>query len=308
MTTAARIDRIDHIDGAGAVLWQSDDDGEIRIAVIHRPRYDDWSLPKGKVDPGESHIQAAHREVLEETGVKAIFGPEVGTVDYEVDGITKEVRYWLAKASVYNAATPNPEEVDQIEWLPIADAIAKLSNSDDREIVRIAEEFGFGSTALILLRHAKALKREFWDGDDGDRPLEHVGQIQAARMPAIYAPYAIEKIYSSDAIRCIQTIEVMAAEYGITPIFASEISEFGFEKNSEKSLDYALHVMNENKTSVMCSHNPVLPKLVKKLIGKKNFKRISAELKPGDSFVLHHRNGEVIAVDWTPAPKSEKSE
>jgi 8-oxo-dGTP diphosphatase len=159
-----------------------------------------------------------------------------------------------------------------------------------------------------LLRHAKALKRDLWDGDDGDRPLEHVGQIQAARMPAIYAPYAIEKIYSSDAIRCIQTIEVMAAEYGITPIFASEISEFGFEKNSEKSLDYALHVMNENKTSVMCSHNPVLPKLVKKLIGKKNFKRISAELKPGDSFVLHHRNGEVIAVDWTPAPKSEKSE
>jgi 8-oxo-dGTP diphosphatase len=66
--------------------------------------------------------------------------------------------------------------------------------------------------------------------------------------------------------------------------------------------------MNENKTSVMCSHNPVLPKLVKKLIGKKNFKRISAELKPGDSFVLHHRNGEVIAVDWTPAPRSEKSE
>ena len=100
----------------------------------------------------------------------------------------------------------------------------------------------------------------------------------------------------------------MSAEYGITPIFASEISEVGFEKNSEKSLDYALHVMNENKTSVMCSHNPVLPKLVKKLIGKKNFKRISAELKPGDSFVLHHRNGEVIAVDWTPAPRSEKSE
>ena len=109
MTTA---DRVDRIDGAGAVLWQFVDGGDIRIAIIHRPRYDDWSLPKGKVDPGESHIQAAYREVLEETGVKAIFGPEVGTVDYEVDGITKEVLYWLAQASVYNASTPNPEEVD----------------------------------------------------------------------------------------------------------------------------------------------------------------------------------------------------
>ena len=297
----------ERIDGAGAVLWQVIDDGDVRIAIIHRPRYDDWSLPKGGVDAGESHIQAAFREVLEETGVKAIFGPEIGTVDYEVNGVTKEVRYWLAEADQFNAATPNPEEVDAIEWLSISDAINKLSNSDDREIVRMAEEFGFGSTPLVLLRHAKALKRDLWDGDDGDRPLEHVGQIQAAKIPGIYAPYAIEKIYSSDAIRCVQTIEAMAAEYGITPIYSSEISEFGFEKDSERALDYALSVMLSDKPSVMCSHNPVLPKLVKKLIGKKNFKRLSAELKPGDSFVLHHRSGDVIAVDWTPAPKVEKS-
>ena len=294
-------------EGAGAVLWQAIDDGDVRIAIIHRPRYDDWSLPKGGVDAGESHIQAAFREVLEETGVKAIFGPEIGTVDYEVNGVTKEVRYWLAEADQFNAATPNPEEVDAIEWLSISDAINKLSNSDDREIVRMAEEFGFGSTPLVLLSHAKALKRDLWDGDDGDRPLEHVGQIQAAKIPGIYAPYAIEKIYSSDAIRCVQTIEAMAAEYGITPIYSSEISEFGFEKDSERALDYALSVMLSDKPSVMCSHNPVLPKLVKKLIGKKNFKRLSAELKPGDSFVLHHRSGDVIAVDWTPAPKVEKS-
>lgn len=299
---------VDRIDGAGAVLWQSMEDGVVQIAVIHRPRYDDWSLPKGKVDPGESHIQAAYREVLEETGVKAHFGPEIGTVDYEVEGVTKEVRYWLAEAVEYRAATPNPEEVDEIQWLSINDAIAKLSNSDDREIVRIAEEFGFGSTPLILLRHTKALKRELWDGDDGDRPLEHVGQIQAAHIPALYSAYGIEKIYSSDAIRCVQTIEPMAAEYGLTPVYSSEISEFGFEKNHDRALDYALNVMNEGKNSVLCSHNPVLPKLVKKLIGKKNFKRLSAELKPGDSFVLHHRKGEVIAVDWTPAPKIEKSE
>ena len=298
---------VDRIEGAGAVLWQSVDDGDVMIAIIHRPRYDDWSLPKGGVDQGESHIQAAFREVLEETGVKAIFGPEIGTVDYEVNGVTKEVRYWLAEADQFNAATPNPEEVDAIEWVSISNAIEKLSNSDDREIVRMAGEFGFGSTPLVLLRHTKALKRDLWDGDDGDRPLEHVGQIQAAKIPAIYAPYAIEKIYSSDAIRCVQTIEAMAAEYGITPIYSSEISEFGFEKDSEKALDYALSVMLSNKSSVMCSHNPVLPKLVKKLIGKKNFKRLSAELKPGDSFVLHHRDGEVIAVDWTPAPKVEKS-
>jgi 8-oxo-dGTP diphosphatase len=301
MTTA------DRIQGAGAVLWQSIDDSGVKIALIHRPKYDDWSFPKGGVDAGESHIQAAFREVLEETGVKAIFGPEIGTVDYEVNGVTKEVRYWLAEADQFNAATPNPEEVDAIEWLSISDAINKLSNNDDREILAMAEEFGFGSTPLVLLRHTKALKRDLWDGDDGDRPLEHVGQIQAAKIPAIYAPYAIEKIYSSDAIRCVQTIEVMAAEYGITPIYSSEISEFGFQKDSEKALDYALSVMLSNKPSVMCSHNPVLPKLVKKLIGKKNFKRLSAELKPGDSFVVHHRNGEVIAVDWTPAPKVEKS-
>ena len=102
------------IQAAGAVLWRKDRNSEIEIAIIHRPKYDDWSLPKGKVEPGESHISAGYREIQEETGYESIFGPEIGTVVYNLEGAPKEVRYWAA-AATEQTGKPNPEEVDQGE-------------------------------------------------------------------------------------------------------------------------------------------------------------------------------------------------
>ena len=289
------------IQAAGAVLWRNSDTSQLEIAVIHRPRYDDWSLPKGKVESGESHISAGYREIQEETGYESTFGPEIGTVVYKLEGAPKEVRYWAAAATV-KTGTPNPQEVDEVLWLEPKKAKEKLSNKDDRAIVDFFLEFGVDTFPIILLRHAKALKRTEWDGDDGDRPLEHRGQLQAKRLLPIYLPYGISEVHTSDALRCIETIDLMARLLEKTPIFSADLSEYGYAKDREAPLDYIQNLMDRGIPAIVCSHNPIIPKLVKKLVGKKYFKSMDRELEPAQAIVLHCRAGEVIACDWIDEP------
>ncbi len=287
---------------AGAVLWRFGAKKKVEIALIHRPRYDDWSLPKGKLDPNETMIGCAHREVMEETGYSALFGPEIGHVTYVVDGVTKLAKYWSAQAVGEATGKPNPQEVDEILWLSPTEAREKLTLDDDRSIVDFFLEFGTGTTPLVLLRHAKAIKREDWDGDDGDRPLANIGQIQAKRLLSKYLPYGIQVVHSSDAMRCIETIEPMTRALNMHPIFSADLGEYRFAKDKEAALDYAQDLMDSGVSAIICSHNPILPKLLKKLIGKKNFKELGQELKPAEAWVLHHRDGEIIAIDWVSAP------
>jgi len=289
------------IQAAGAVLWRKSDISQLEIAVIHRPRYDDWSLPKGKVESGESHISAGYREIQEETGYESTFGPEIGTVVYKLEGSPKEVRYWAAAATI-KTGTPNPKEVDEVLWLAPDKAKEKLTNKDDRAIVDFFLDFGVDTFPIILLRHAKALKRTEWDGDDGDRPLEHRGQLQAKRLLPIYLPYGISEVHTSDALRCIETIDLMARLIEKTPIFSADLSEYGYAKDKEAPLDYVQDLMDRGAPAIICSHNPIIPKLVKKLVGKKYFKSMDRELEPAQAIVLHCRAGEVIACDWIDEP------
>jgi 8-oxo-dGTP diphosphatase len=290
------------IQAAGAVLWRKNSESNTEIAVIHRPRYDDWSLPKGKVENNESHIATAYREVLEETGYTSTFGPEIGVVIYKLEGAPKEVRYWAAQASDIQEGSPNPEEVDKLEWLSPKDAKERLTNKDDRKIVDYFLEFGTDTFPIILLRHAKALKRTEWSGDDGDRPLEHKGQLQAKRLLPIYLPYLVKEVHTSDALRCTETVDPMTRALDITPIYSADLSEYGYEKDKEVSLDYIQDLMDRGIPALVCSHNPIIPKLVKKLVGKKYFKSMDRELEPAQAIILHCRAGEVIACDWIDEP------
>lgn len=293
---------IESIPAAGAVLWRRDADGQLVVAIVHRPRYDDWSLPKGKVEEGESLIACAYREVLEETGVTPIFGPELGQTVYDVEGVPKVVRYWAAKASEVAYGVPNPDEVDVMEWLSPKAARKKLTLKDDRSILDFFLDFGPDTTPLVLLRHAKAVKRSEWDGDDGDRPLDVYGQTQAKRLLPTFLPFAISEIHSSDAIRCMETVEPMARALDLHTVVASDLSEYRHETHKESALDYAQGLMDSGKSAIICSHNPILPKLLKKLIGKKNFKDLDRKLEPGEAWILHHRDGEIVAIDWAPDP------
>ena len=291
------------IQAAGAVLWRYSESKKIEIALVHRPRYDDWSLPKGKVEEKESHIACAYREVSEETGFKAVFGPEIGTATYKVPEGKKVVRYWSAQAIGDAEGSVDANEIDEILWLEVKEAKKKLTLDDDREIVNFFIEFGVGTTPLVLLRHAKALKRTDWDGEDSDRPLDNLGQLQAKRLLPQFYPYNISEIHSSDAYRCMQTVEDLSRVLELSCIVGLDLSEDVFSKDKEAALDYVSSLMNKNKNVLICSHNPILPKVLKKLVGKKYFKELDSKLEPAEAWVIHHRDGEVVSVDWVEAPK-----
>ncbi len=118
---------------AGAVLWRPASDG-VEICAVHRPAYDDWSLPKGKLDAGESFEEAALREVWEEAGLRCRLGRELAPVRYAVKGRPKVVRYWVMEVVEDAGFAPN-DEVDEVRWLPIAEAEALLTYAHDQELV-----------------------------------------------------------------------------------------------------------------------------------------------------------------------------
>ncbi|WP_435132609.1 NUDIX hydrolase [Actinacidiphila sp. bgisy144] len=126
------------VQAAGTVLWRHAAHGAgVEIALVHRPRYDDWSLPKGKLKRGEDHAAAAVRETLEETGVACVLGTPLPASYYWTAGRPKEVRYWAAQAP--SAATAPPfspnDEVDRIAWLPPDAARRRLTHDRDRALI-----------------------------------------------------------------------------------------------------------------------------------------------------------------------------
>jgi 8-oxo-dGTP diphosphatase len=127
------------VKASGGVVWRRDG-GRVEVVVVHRPRYDDWSLPKGKLDPGESWEAAALREVQEEVGLRCRLGDELPPVAYEDHkGRAKAVRYWLMEPSAEAAFEPN-DEVDDMRWLEADEAVALLSYPRDAELVGAALE------------------------------------------------------------------------------------------------------------------------------------------------------------------------
>ncbi|MFJ5843160.1 NUDIX hydrolase [Streptomyces shenzhenensis] len=122
------------VQAAGCVLWRrSPVDGQVEICLVHRPKYDDWSHPKGKLKRGEEALAGALREVAEETGYAAAPGAELPTLHYPANGRPKQVRYWAAEAAAGGFA-PN-DEVDRILWLAPAAARDRLTQPRDRDLV-----------------------------------------------------------------------------------------------------------------------------------------------------------------------------
>lgn len=164
------------IHAAGTVPWRVND-GTLEVALVHRPRYDDWSWSKGKLEPAEAWPVAAYRETAEETGLEVRLGMPLPPTTYRVldrDGIpaTKRVRYWAAEVTGGHGQLEH--EIDAVAWLDSVSAHARLDYSHDREQLRAlvrAHQRGVLTTwPLVIVRHALALPRHSWKGPDWKRP------------------------------------------------------------------------------------------------------------------------------------------
>ena len=213
---------------AGAFVWR-ENGKHLEVLLVHRPRYDDWSIPKGKVDPCESVRTCAVREVAEETGVQIILGQPLSRVRYTIgSGARKEVHYWAARVAPDSSAavaaraavTPaSAKEIDAVEWLRVGQARKRLTYSYDRnllgELVDLWEDGKLDTWTLVLVRHARAVKRSVWnrpkkrtaEQDEATRPLtgDH-GRARARALAPILAAYGVGRAISSPWKRCCDTM------------------------------------------------------------------------------------------------------
>jgi 8-oxo-dGTP diphosphatase len=266
------------------------------VLLVHRPRYDDWSFPKGKLDPGEDAAVAAVREVHEETGLTIRLTRPLPMTLYPNGGRMKRVHYWVGRVEGSDDVSGYlvNDEIDEVVWLPFDEALDVLSYEHDRETLGHAEEAHAPTAALVVLRHAHAEARSGWEGDDRLRPLAEDGRWQAKRLGATLAAYGVRRVVTSSSTRCVQTVRPYAECAGLKVREDDGLTEEGATRKSltlvtEKALASV-------KNTVLCSHRPVLPDLFE-VLGLD-----PVALAPGEMAVLHHRDGAIRAFEVRPTP------
>lgn len=259
----------DTVVAGGAVCWKVVD-GEVRVLLVRRTQHKDVSLPKGKVDPGETVPEASQREILEETGLHIILGAYLGRVDYLLpSNKPKEVHYWAAEVDPGEAERSpfeSNEEIFALEWMSITKAMKKLSYEHDVDILENFQSLFDSGRArtfpIILLRHAKAMPAENWDGPDHTRPLLHKGLTQAKNVAGGILAYGPKTAVASTAVRCIATMEPILERGALELKTSKSISQDAYEPKGTKAFTAIEKRVSKRVGAVLCSHGPVLPQLV----------------------------------------------
>lgn len=289
---------------AGAVLWRPSRNGSgLEVCVVHRPKYDDWSLPKGKLDAGEHVLAAAVREVMEETRHAITLGRPMSTQYYRVNGSQKEVRYWLARADDKAGPWSATKEIDRVDFLPAKRAMKRITHPRDADLVQEAVEMLSNpprdTAPLVVLRHAKAQSRSRWSGTDAERPLEPKGTTQADRLTVLLGCFGVTRIVSSDALRCVDTVRPYATATRSVTELEPRVSEEEHQDRPKGVREVMRALLADDAPTVICSHRPVLPDLLQEA-GKNAAPGVRVKtdgLSTGSFVVLHRRDGKVLAAE-----------
>jgi 8-oxo-dGTP diphosphatase len=256
------------VPAAGTVPWRRRR-GHLEVALVHRPKYDDWSWAKGKLDPGEEWPVAAMRETAEETGFSVQLGMPLPAASYTVldrDGVpaTKQVRYWAA--AVVGGKGRLVNEIDEVAWLDVLRAHDKLDYARDRDQLRAvvrADAAGRLTTwPLAVVRHAKARARGSWKPPDPLRPLDDKGLAQAQAIAPLLAAYGVTRLVSSSSVRCADTLRPYAVSARIPLRLKDGLSEEGYAADPARSAQHLRRVVDRGVPTALCSHGPVLPSLL----------------------------------------------
>jgi phosphohistidine phosphatase SixA/8-oxo-dGTP pyrophosphatase MutT (NUDIX family) len=259
---------------AGAAIWRPaatvpqgpQRPGDAEVLIVHRPKYDDWSLPKGKSEPGEHILLTAVREVWEETCVRPVLGPRLPTVEYISWGRPKRVSYWSASGAGLEAAPGN--EIDAVSWLPLAQAREQLAGTHDDPV--ISAFLPVETVPLIVVRHASAGRKADWPGQDESRPLDAHGAADARTLAGLLACFApVARVISSPALRCTETVRPFAATFGGTVEAEDCLVPYGraavFSSRTDQadSLRRLLSgLVAERRPAVLCLHRENLAEVL----------------------------------------------
>ena len=296
------------IPAAGAVVWRHcsadpTSDAGVEIAVIHRPRYDDWSLPKGKVKRGETAPVAAVREVLEETGQRAVLGRRLVMVSYPVDSPTrgvKKVDYWAAR-SVGGEFTPG-SEVDGLVWMPLAEAMQRLVYTDDQKVLWDFAKQPANTRTVLVTRHGSAGRKSRYSGDDTLRPLDKRGRAQAEALVAQLMAFGATDVYAADRLRCHQTVQPLAEELDVAIHNEPSLTEESYAKNPKRGRRRVLSIAAQQGTPVICTQGKVIPDLISWWCERDGVRPDKSRNSKGSTWVLSLVAGKLVAADHIGSP------
>lgn len=300
---------------AGALVWRpvrgvdpaehrADD---IEVLVVHRPRYDDWSLPKGKLDPGESLPQTAAREIAEETGLQTRLGWLLGYVKYPVKQRTKVVYYWTAQAAPDAALGEIDAEVDEMRWLPPSQAAELVSYDLDRSVILDGVDHVTRGVdrRVLLIRHAKAHPRQGWAGDDSLRPLAKKGRRQAAALVSVLQAYGVRSIVSAPPVRCSDSVAPAATALGLKVVVDDRLGDAAFVAGQVKPgavVQQLAAAAGPDSVTAVVSQGLVIPAVLEELMDAEVLAIDDIRVKKASVWVLHFAGEQLVGADYLASP------
>lgn len=257
---------------AGGVPWRVRE-GRLEVALIHRPRYRDWSWPKGKLDPGESLPAAACREVAEETGTPVVLGVPLPTLHYRTpDGARKQVRYWAARVATDDDAAALDardlvrraplSEIDDLVWVSARTASELLTRPTDRRPLDVVTELHaagrLDTRVLAVARHGRAKQRSAWSGTEATRPLTAQGEAQSRALVDVLSSFGVAEIVTSPWARCVRTMQPYAEATGLAPQELDALTEDAVRKHPQAAASVVAGLLADARDAVVCTHRPAL--------------------------------------------------
>jgi 8-oxo-dGTP diphosphatase len=289
------------IRAAGALLRRAAAGGD-ELALIHRIKYGDWTFPKGKLEPGEHVLEAAVREVAEETGVRVVLGRRLSQASYDINGRPKLVDYWAARPAPGASTTfVSNAEVDELEWASAPTAGRKLSYGHDAQLLAELMAGPSDTVPIVLLRHASAGAKNSWAGDDLDRPLDADGAAVAERLAGLLSCFGSCRVISSAAERCLATVRPYAQRAGVEITVEPALTVLEPSADAAAVMDLAAAIAAERQPTVLCAHRENLAPALAAICGYLGAERPGGPHGPGldkgGFWVLHIADGTLAGAE-----------